>query len=64
MMDCACVLCAGADPSQELGDYACSKMGRGRYHEVAMGQGQAPLALQLLRDCAKNGAACFHRALY
>eukprot|EP00798_Chlamydomonas_sp_ICE-L_P023166 gene23167-30374_t len=29
--------------------------GRDKYHEVAMGQGQAEIAVQLLRDCARSG---------
>ena len=28
-------------------------IGRERYHEVAMGQGQAEVAVGLLRDCAR-----------
>ncbi|KAG2426397.1 hypothetical protein HYH02_014824 [Chlamydomonas schloesseri] len=45
----------GADPSQELSEYAAQTMGKERYFEVAMGQGQAEKAVTLLRECAKNG---------
>lgn len=31
------------------------QVGRERLHEVAMGQGQAEVALQLLRECATTG---------
>ncbi|CAD7696590.1 unnamed protein product [Ostreobium quekettii] len=44
-----------ADPSQELRELARDHVGRDRYHEVAMGQGQAESAMQLLRQCADNG---------
>ena len=49
------VISPGADPSQELQELAESVVGSEHYHQVAMGQGQAPLAIQLLRDCAING---------
>lgn len=45
----------GADPSQELADHAAATIGKERYHEVAMGQGQADIALTLLRECARSG---------
>ncbi|XP_028817493.1 cytoplasmic dynein 2 heavy chain 1 isoform X3 [Denticeps clupeoides] len=45
----------GADPSQELLELASESVGRESYHEVAMGQGQADIALQSLRECARNG---------
>jgi dynein heavy chain 2 len=49
------VTTAGADPSQELAAFAEAEIGRDRLHEVAMGQGQADVALQLLRQCAQSG---------
>ena len=49
------VISPGADPSQEIQELAESVVGSERYHQVAMGQGQASIALQLLRDCAVNG---------
>jgi hypothetical protein len=49
------VTTAGADPSQELAAFAEAEIGRERLHEVAMGQGQAEVALQLLRECAETG---------
>ena len=50
------VLSPGADPSQELQDAAAELLGPSRYHQVAMGQGQAELAVKLLRECAQSGA--------
>ena len=50
------VLSPGADPSQELQDAAAELLGPARYHQVAMGQGQAELAVKLLRECAQSGA--------
>lgn len=52
----------GADPSVELAEYAAAQVGRSRYHEVAMGQGQGELALALIKQCAKNGERCNHLA--
>lgn len=49
------VTTAGADPSQELAAFAEAEIGRDQLHEVAMGQGQADVALQLLRQCAQSG---------
>lgn len=46
---------AGADPSKELCDYACSAVGKERYQELAMGGGQQELALTLLRQAAQAG---------
>ncbi|KAK3283536.1 hypothetical protein CYMTET_8768 [Cymbomonas tetramitiformis] len=45
----------GADPSQELEEFADRTIGRLRYHQLAMGQGQAEVALALLKDCARTG---------
>ncbi|KAJ9505746.1 hypothetical protein QJQ45_029247, partial [Haematococcus lacustris] len=45
----------GADPCAELAEYAATVVGRERYHEIAMGQGQAERALTLLRDAARSG---------
>ncbi|KXZ45909.1 DHC7 protein [Gonium pectorale] len=45
----------GADPSQELSEYAATTLGKDRYFEIAMGQGQAEKAVTLLRECAKSG---------
>jgi len=45
----------GADPTTELAEYANATIGRDRYFEVAMGQGQADIALNLLRECARSG---------
>lgn len=45
----------GADPSQELSEYAQSSKMQDQYYEVAMGQGQAEKAFTLLRKCAREG---------
>lgn len=55
------VTTAGADPSQELAAFADAEIGRERLHEVAMGQGQAEVALQLLKECAETGEWCEQR---
>lgn len=34
------------------------QVGRDRLHEVAMGQGQSEVALELLKECAKTGGSC------
>ncbi|XP_076138461.1 cytoplasmic dynein 2 heavy chain 1 [Alosa pseudoharengus] len=49
------IISPGADPSQELLELASETVGRENYHEVAMGQGQADLALATLRECARSG---------
>ncbi|XP_053561557.1 cytoplasmic dynein 2 heavy chain 1 [Bombina bombina] len=49
------IISPGADPSQELQELASAEIGRELYHEVAMGQGQADLAIQTLRECAREG---------
>ncbi|XP_028975291.2 cytoplasmic dynein 2 heavy chain 1 isoform X3 [Esox lucius] len=49
------IISAGADPSQELLELASETVGRDNYQEVAMGQGQADVALASLRDCSRSG---------
>ncbi len=49
------VISPGADPSQELQELAEEVVGGDHYHQLAMGQGQADVAIQLLRDCAISG---------
>lgn len=59
------IITPGADPTPELAECAAQRVGRDKYHEVAMGQGQAEVALQLLRDCARSGGwteGCCSRA--
>lgn len=34
---------------------AAEVIGTEKFHQVAMGQGQADIAMQLLHDCARNG---------
>ena len=49
------IISPGADPSQELQDVAQELLGVGRYHQVAMGQGQAEVAVKLLHECVASG---------
>ncbi|KAL3878520.1 hypothetical protein ACJMK2_030860 [Sinanodonta woodiana] len=49
------IISPGADPSQELQELAEGTIGTDKYHQVAMGQGQSDVALQLLRECSQNG---------
>ncbi|KAG8584671.1 hypothetical protein GDO81_004716 [Engystomops pustulosus] len=49
------IISPGADPSQELQELASAEVGRECYREVAMGQGQADVAIQTLRECAQEG---------
>ncbi|KAJ3052007.1 hypothetical protein HK097_006986 [Rhizophlyctis rosea] len=45
----------GADPSQELRDFAAQEVGLDNYHQIAMGQGQGEVAVEVLRECASSG---------
>lgn len=49
------VISPGADPSQEIQELAESVVGKEHFQQVAMGQGQASIAIQALRNCAVNG---------
>jgi dynein heavy chain 2 len=49
------IVTPGSDPSQELEEHAQKTRGRGRYHQLAMGQGQAEEAMRLLAECARTG---------
>ena len=49
------IVSPGTDPSQELRELGAGVVGKDAVHEVAMGQGQADVALSLLRECALNG---------
>ncbi|XP_023565248.1 cytoplasmic dynein 2 heavy chain 1 [Octodon degus] len=49
------IISPGADPSQELQELANAERSGACYHQVAMGQGQADLAIQMLRECASSG---------
>ncbi|OXB57863.1 hypothetical protein ASZ78_016437 [Callipepla squamata] len=49
------IISPGADPSQELQELASVEGNTECYHQVAMGQGQADLAIQTLKECARNG---------
>lgn len=49
------IISPGADPSHEIQELAEQVVGGEHYHQVAMGQGQSNIALQLLHSCANNG---------
>lgn len=49
------VATAGADPSIELEEVALRCVGRERFEQLAMGQGQADAALAALRNAARSG---------
>ncbi|KAK2517344.1 Dync2h1 [Columba guinea] len=49
------IISPGADPSQELQELASVERNTECYHQIAMGQGQADLAIRTLKDCARNG---------
>lgn len=49
------IISPGTDPSQELEELAKNTIGSDKYHQVAMGQGQAEVAMQLLIECSRNG---------
>ena len=49
------VISPGADPSHEIQELAESVVGAECFQQVAMGQGQADIALQALRRCAHTG---------
>jgi len=49
------VVSEGVDPSRDLSELAAEKVGKDRFHEVAMGQGQSEIALEKLKHCAASG---------
>ncbi|ERE75684.1 dynein heavy chain 12, axonemal-like protein [Cricetulus griseus] len=49
------IISPGADPSQELQELANAERSVGCYHQVAMGQGQSDLAIQMLKECSRTG---------
>lgn len=46
----------GADPSQELEDFAQKTVGKNNFYQVALGSGQTDGAMELLFKCAREGA--------
>ncbi|KAH9577240.1 Dynein heavy chain [Trypanosoma melophagium] len=54
----------GADPSQELQGIAYHKVGRERFHQLAMGGGQTEEAIRLLRVSAEKGDWLFLKNLH
>lgn len=49
------IISTGADPSQELQELASEMVGSDKFHQVAMGQGQAEIAMELLHSCSNSG---------
>ncbi|CAF0769940.1 unnamed protein product [Adineta steineri] len=50
------IISPGADPSAELTDLAIGVTGKDKYSEIAMGQGQMQIALDLLKKCSSQGS--------
>ncbi|KAG5494148.1 hypothetical protein JKF63_01983 [Porcisia hertigi] len=55
---------AGADPSQELQSIAHEKIGKARFHQLALGSGQTNKAMRLLRESAAKGDWVFLKNLH
>ncbi|XP_037092634.1 cytoplasmic dynein 2 heavy chain 1-like [Pollicipes pollicipes] len=49
------LISTGADPSEELRELAKNTVGLDKFSEVAMGQGQAEIALSKLKSCSESG---------
>lgn len=49
------IISPGSDPSEELRELGELVVGKQNYHEIAMGQGQMEIALELLKKCSING---------
>lgn len=49
------IISPGADPSQELEEFALRTVGRDHFHQVAMGQGQAEIAMAALKKGYTEG---------
>lgn len=49
------IISAGTDPSLDIASLALNVVGASRYHQIAMGQGQAEVALQKIQMCSKEG---------
>ena len=45
----------GADPSQELEEFAHREIGADRFFQLPMGQGQTEIAMERLRSCIEKG---------
>ncbi|EPY36413.1 hypothetical protein STCU_00598 [Strigomonas culicis] len=54
----------GADPSQELQSIAHKMVGKEKFHQLAMGGGQADVALQMVRAAAEKGEWVFLKNLH
>lgn len=50
------VTTAGADPSQELEDFAAKSIGLDRFKQLAMGSGQTDAALDMVTQAAREGS--------
>ena len=49
------IISPGSDPSEELRELAEAVVGKDSFHEIAMGQGQMEIAIELLRKTSTNG---------
>lgn len=50
------VTTAGADPTQELEEFAVKTVGKNSFAQLALGSGQTDLALEMLEKAAKEGS--------
>ncbi|CAM6118761.1 unnamed protein product [Calypogeia fissa] len=53
------ILSAGVDPTTGLKQFAAVKSMEDNFHAVALGQGQAPVAIKLINDASKSGGWVF-----
>ncbi|KAI5057584.1 hypothetical protein GOP47_0027599 [Adiantum capillus-veneris] len=53
------ILSAGVDPTTSLQQFAASKGLSDRFHAVALGQGQGPVAIKLINESARTGGWVF-----
>ena len=49
------IISPGSDPSQELQTYAEQAVGKAAYHELAMGGGNADVAIETIKQAAEKG---------
>ncbi|MCO5578649.1 hypothetical protein L7F22_032493 [Adiantum nelumboides] len=53
------ILSAGVDPTTSLQQFAASRGLADRFHAVALGQGQGPIAIKLIQESARSGGWVF-----
>eukprot|EP00759_Apiculatamorpha_spiralis_P039816 PhF_6_TR38629/c0_g1_i1/m.57632/K10414/DYNC2H, DNCH2; dynein heavy chain 2, cytosolic len=58
------VMSPGADPTMEIQNLAFARMGKAKFHQVAMGGGQTDAATALLKRCSSDGSWLFLKNLH